>query len=236
MTFDTAAARATQEAASKRNFKQYQQSQAARAASPNGDAGLNPAAPAVSRDHSGSVPPVITPSQAATAVNRYPASQRQTSSTWYPDPQLYSTRPVRLQSYFAPYWSRPVVIYQDNYNSYFWWWLLDQSLENRALWAYHHRADMDDARYRELVYQDLALENRVMELEQRQLPRDPNYVPTGMDRDLMYTDNFVNRSYLTRPTTAGRVGFFVLLVPVVAGMGWFLTWLVFFKRWQTATA
>ena len=40
-----------------------------------------------------------------------------------------------------------MVVYHDPYNSWFWWWLLDQSLETRALWAYNHRLDMDQARY-----------------------------------------------------------------------------------------
>ena len=55
-------------------------------------------------------------------------------------------------------------------------------------WAYHHRYDMDPARYQALVAQDQQLEARVEQLEAQQAPRDPNYAPPGVDRDLMYSD------------------------------------------------
>ncbi len=73
-----------------------------------------------------------------------------------------------------PTTSRPVVIYHDPYNSLFWWWLLDRSLDDRAWWAYHHRYDMDPARYQALVAQDQQLEARVEQLEAQQAPRDPS--------------------------------------------------------------
>ncbi len=157
-------------------------------------------------------------------------------TAWYPDPQIYATRSIRLRNYYSPYYSRPVVIYNDNYSSLFWWWLLDQSLDDRATWVYHHRQDMDDARYRELVYRDLELENRVQQLQQRQIPTDPNYTPAGMDRDLMYSDKYVNRAYATRPTHNGRILFWLVMVPTAVGAGGFFIWLVFFKRFQTVHA
>ncbi len=231
MTFDTSAARAAKESASKRDFNDYKQSQAARSSS--GSSGR-------SSDYSGPVPPVIPRSQSAAGGGwnggGYSRPYSHTSTVWYPDPYTYSTRSIRIHNYYAPYWSRPVVVYNDNYNSFFWWWLLDQSLEDRAYWAYHHRYDMDDARYRSLVYQDLALENRVAELEQRQVPRDPNYVPAGMDRDLMYTDNYVNRVYANRPTHTGQILFWFIMVPVAISAGGFFIWLIFYKRWQTSAA
>ncbi len=226
MTFDSAAARATQEDTSRRNFNQYQQNQTARSAGP-----------ASSPTRSTAVPPPIPNSSPATGNGGYTSYNAPRRTTvWYPDPQIYATRSVRIRNYYSPYWSRPVVVYNDNYNSFFWWWLLDQSIDSQALWVYNHRADIDDARYRALVYQNLELENRVVQLQQQQTPVDPNYVPAGMDRDLMYTDNYVNQAYATRPTTGGRIGFFVLAVPVVLATGCFLVWFVFFKRWQTATA
>jgi hypothetical protein len=238
MTFDGGAARAMKESASKRDFTDYRQSQGAR---PNSDAS---AGSSRSPGYSGAVPPVIPPSQRATVTpgtssggwngGGYGGSYHTT--VWYPTPDIYSTRSVRIHTWFAPYYSRPLVIYNDNYSSFFWWWLLDQSLEDRAMWAYNHRYDMDDARYRSLVYQDLALEQRVQELEQRGAPQDPNYVPANMDRDLMYTDKYVNRAYATRPTHNGRIIFAFIMVPTMIGVGGFFIWLVFFKRWQVATA
>jgi len=222
MTFDTSAARANKESASKRDFSNYQQSQSPK-----------------SSGYSGPVPPVIPRTQSSGGggwYGRATSPYYHTTTVWYPDPYMYSTHYVRIHSFYAPYWSRPVVVYNDSYSSFFWWWLLDQSLENRAQWVYNHRYDMDDARYRELVYKDLALENRVAELEQRQVPRDPNYVPTGMDRDMMYTDKYVNQAYANRPTHNGQIIFWSIMVPTAIGVGGFFIWLVFFKRWHTAFA
>jgi hypothetical protein len=227
------------ESASQRDFTTYQQSRAPKTA-PSDFKGGSPSTPTRSSDYAGPVPPVIPSTPSTTPAGSSGGYSRSTypraSTVWYPDPQTYATRTVRLRNYYAPYWNRPVVVYHDNYGSFFWWWLLDQSLDDRALWVYHHRHDMDEGRYRELVYQDLALESRVAELEQRQIPQDPSYVPPGMDRDLMYSDQYVDRTYHARPTPGGRVAFWFLMAPVVAGAGGFFIWLVFFKRWQTVTA
>ncbi|MDB6067233.1 MAG: hypothetical protein JWR26_3441 [Pedosphaera sp.] len=239
------------ESASQRDFSNFKQSQVAKSSGSDfSGKPLRNSTRLSGSDNAGSVPPVIPASQRSGyqtppigvdsarstrfGGNGYAGSYGRTS--WYPDPVLYSTRPIRIRNYYSPYYSRPLVVYNDNYSSLFWWWLLDQSLEDRAQWVYHHRQDMDDARYRALVYQDLALENRVQELEQRQLPQDPNYVPAGMDRDLMYNDKYVDRAYATRPTHNGRIVFWFILIPTAIGVGGFFTWFVFFKRWQPATA
>ncbi|MDB6121614.1 MAG: hypothetical protein JWQ71_607, partial [Pedosphaera sp.] len=232
------ASRAAKEAASKRDFTAYKQAQAAK----SGSSG-NPSDAPQSRtlDPSGNAPPIIPRSTSPTVNsqptsyggNNYSGSYRQ---TYYPDYQTYSTRSVRIRNYYTPYYSRPVVIYNDNYSSLFWWWLLDRPLEERARWTYYHRNDMDDARYRALVYQDMELDNRVRELEQRQAPIDPDYVPAGMDRDLMYTDKYINRVYHNRPTHNGQIAFWFIIIPTAIGVGGFFIWLIFFKRWQTRTA
>ncbi len=152
-----------------------------------------------------------------------------------PDAVTISTRPGRIYNVFNPYYSRPVVIYRDPYNSLFWWWLLDRSIDDRACWAYHHRYDMDPARYQALVATDQQLETRVEQLEAQQAPRDPNYVPAGVDRDLMYSDHYVAQSYSNRPTAVGVIAFWVLAVPTALGVTGFFIWLIWFKRWQTAT-
>ena len=125
--------------------------------------------------------------------------------------------------------------YRDPYSSFFWWWLLDRSFEDRALWTYHHRQDMDPARYQALVATNQDLEQRVGQLEAQQVPRDPNYAPPGLDKDLMYSDRHVEQVYHNRPTVSGRVAFWALAIPLAAGAGCFFIWLLFFKRWQTAT-
>jgi hypothetical protein len=152
-----------------------------------------------------------------------------------PDTEVIITRPARSYTVFNPYSSRPWVVYNDPYNSLFWWWLLDRSLDDRAYWAYHHRHDMDPARYQALLATDQQLEARVEQLESQQAPRDPNYVPAGVDRDLMYSDQYVTRNYSNRPTTVGVIAFWAIGIPLALAIVAFFIWLIWFKRWQTAT-
>jgi hypothetical protein len=142
---------------------------------------------------------------------------------------------VRIYNVFNSYSSRPYVAYRDPYGSLFWWWLLDRSIEDRAWWAYHHRYEMDPARYQALLATDQQLEARVQALEAQQAPRDPNYVPAGVDRDLMYSDRYVARAYSNRSTTLGVVTFWLLAIPSAIGVSGLFIWLVWFKRWQTST-
>jgi hypothetical protein len=201
--FDTGAARARKQQASKSSFDQFKDSQ-------------RPAAP----------PPI---SAAPTSTRVYGTGR---SSTWYvPDSSVMVTRRVRVYNVFNPYWSRPVVVYNDPYNSFFWWWLLDRSLDDRAWWAYNHQYDMDPARYQALLATDQQLQTRVAQLEAQQAARDPNYVPPGLDRDLMYSDQYVSHAYSNRPTAAGTVAFWTLGVPVALGFSGFFIWLIWFKRW-----
>ena len=51
----------------------------------------------------------------------------------------------------------------------------------------------------------------------------------------MYSDHYVQRTYSNRPTTAGAVAFWVLAIPTALGVAGFFIWLIWFKRWQTAT-
>jgi hypothetical protein len=217
-TFDTAAAHARKEQASKEKFTQFKESQLPPSASP-GDT------------------PRSTASSYRVQAPPLPGSGGGSYRTkvYVPDAVTISSRPVRIYSVFNPYYSRPVVVYSDPYNSLFWWWLLDRSLDDRAWWAYHHRYDMDPARYQALVVNDQQLEARVQQLETQQAPRDPNYVPPGVDRDLMYSDHYVAQSYSNRPTTAGVFAFWLLAVPTALGLTGFFIWLIWFKRWQTAT-
>jgi hypothetical protein len=229
LTFDTAAAHARKEQASKAKFTQYKETQ------------LPP--PAVPSDASRATAPSESPRSAQGAASYRvqppplpaPAGGSSRSVVYVPDAGTISTRSVRIYNVFNPYSSRPVVIYRDPYNSLFWWWLLDRSIDDRAWWAYHHRYDMDPARYQALVATDQQLETRVEQLEAQQAPRDPNYVPPGVDRDLMYSDHYVAQSYSNRPTAAGVFAFWVLAVPTALGVTGFFIWLIWFKRWQTAT-
>lgn len=203
LAFDTAAAQARKEQASKVQFDRFKDAQRPPVAS-------QPAAPAPVRTSSG--------------WGR--------SGGWYvPDSSVLVTRRVRIYNVFQPYWSRPVVVYNDSYSSFFWWWLLDRSLDDRAWWAYNHRYDMDPARYQALVANDQQLEARVQQLEAQQAARDPSFVPAGLDRDLMYSDQYVSHAYSNRPTAGGRIAFWFLGVPLALAFCGSFIWLIWFKRW-----
>jgi hypothetical protein len=129
----------------------------------------------------------------------------------------------------------PVVIYQDPYSNWFWWWLLLQDRDTRALWTYHHQSDMDAARYRDLLAKDQQLESRIRDLEAKKEPRDPTYAPPGLDPDLMYDDGFVEAAINPQPpppppASHGLAGAMWRILLVLAGMA-FVVWLVFIKRW-----
>jgi len=155
------------------------------------------------------------------------------------DHERWLNREVRSRTFYSPYWSRPVVVYHDPYNSWFWWWLLDRSLEDRAHWAYHHRRDMDEQRYRDLLARDAQLEARVRQLEAEGRPVDPSYVPPGVERDLIYTDDYVNAVYNPQPVAEPQASqdrelrhhFPWVGVLLLAGGVAFGVWFVFFKRW-----
>ena len=216
-TYDNAAAHARKEEASKSKFTQFRESQLPSPATPS--EGSRSPAPSYRVQ-----PPPI----------RVTAGDSYRRVVYVPDARVLSSRPVRIYNVFNCYSSRPWVTYQDPYNSLFWWWLLDRSIDDRAWWAYHHRYDMDPARYQALVASDQQLESRVEQLENQQAPRDPNYTPPGVERDLMYSDRYVQQAYSNRPTTSGVFAFWLLAVPTALGVSGLFIWLIWFKRWQTA--
>jgi len=219
LTFDAPAARAKKEEGSKTEFARFKETQA-----PRPSPSETPRSPAGTTTYGAKPPPIPASGSGSYRSTRY-----------VPDAVTVSTRPVRIYNVFNPYYTRPMVIYRDPYDSFFWWWLLDRSLDDRAWWAYHHRYDMDPARYEALMEHDQQLETRVAQLETQQAPRDANYTPPGLDRDLMYSDGYVEHAYSTRPTTSGRVAFWVFAVPTATGVCGLFIWLIWFKRWQTAT-
>jgi hypothetical protein len=136
---------------------------------------------------------------------------------------------------FPPPSGVPVVVYHDPYSALFWAWLLQQSLQTRALWAYHHHLRMDPARYHDLLAKDSNLASQVGELEKSGTARDPSYVPAGIERDLMYTDDYldsvVNPTPRTWPginTTVAATLAKILVVVLVLAL---VYWLVFVKQW-----
>jgi hypothetical protein len=150
--------------------------------------------------------------------------------------EKWVTRETRVQTFYHSYYSTPPVVvhYNDPYSTFFWLWMLDRSLDDRAYWAYHHRYEMDDARYRDMLLKDQKLEARIKQLEAENKARDPNYVPSGMgDADLQYTDEYVNAVYNPEPKPYHEVtvydffyGLWILikwlfLIAIIIGIIWF---------------
>ena len=209
-SYDSSAARARKEETSKSDFSRFKESQ-----SP----------PRIPSGGSYSAPPPPIPTSSRTYRR---------DTVYIPTTTVIQTRPSRINIYFGSYGYRPWVYYNDPYSSLFWWWLLDRSLDEQAYWAYHHRYDMDPARYQTLLASNAQLQQRVSDLEAQQLARDTSYTPPSLDqtnRDLMYSDDYVARNYSTRPTTSGTVAFWVFAVPLGIGGCAFFIWLIWFKRW-----
>jgi hypothetical protein len=166
--------------------------------------------------------------------------------------EKWVNRDLREREFYRTYWSRPVVVYHDPYSTFFWYWLLDRSIEQQAYWAYHHRYSMDAVRYNDLLARNAELAARVRAMEAQNLPRNPTYQPTGMtDADLMYNKEYVGAAY--NPTTvdvpppvvvthhptsgspSGGDGGAVLTVMLYIFLGLaivaLIVWLVFVKKW-----
>jgi hypothetical protein len=156
--------------------------------------------------------------------------------------EKWVNRETRVHTFYHHYYVNPpttVVHYNDPYNTFFWLWLMDRSLNERAYWAYNHRYDpvMDQARYRDLLARDRALENRVKQLEAENKIRDPNYVPPGIEPDLQYTDDYIDAAM--NPQQSG-IGFFHALwvlvkwcfyIAIFISLVAFLVWFIFYKDW-----
>lgn len=137
------------------------------------------------------------------------------------DHDKWVNRETRQQTTYAKYQDRPIVIYHDPYNSFFWWYLLDRSLDDRARWAYNHKSDMDEQRYKDLLAKDEKLEARIKELEKNKEPKDPNYSFSDVDPDLQYSDEYVDAAYnaeekASEPISGWACFGFICLIIVVA--------------------
>lgn len=85
---------------------------------------------------------------------------------------------------------------------------------------------MDDARYNELVAKNAQLAEELKTLESQQLARDPNYVPAGVDPDLMYSDDAAKQDK-EEPGFAWGTFFLWTLGLSFAGI---LVWMIFFRK------
>jgi hypothetical protein len=186
----------------------------------------------------------VTPTGKTAAINPTNGS---TTTIHNMSHNTYITRETRIYGAYSPYYGRPVVFYSDPYNSFFWWWLLDRSLDERAMWAYHHQNEMDSARYRELCAKDAQLDARVRQLEaQNKGVRDTSFTPKGIDPDLQYTDDFVDSVYnphVEHDNTpdaesgsgfwhgVGVVLYYIFMTLLILSVIAVIVWLIFIHSW-----
>ncbi len=126
--------------------------------------------------------------------------------------------------------SGPPVIYRDPYHNLFWWWLLAQSLDTQARWAYHHRDAMAKERYDRLE-KNAEVKKRIEEMEREGKPRDPTYTPENLPPDLMYDDEYVEAAYNPQNSAIDRAARIFLAILLGGALLAFLIWIVFIKRW-----
>jgi hypothetical protein len=150
------------------------------------------------------------------------------------DREKYANRQLRQDNLYAHYAGRPPMVYNDPYGPLFMYVLLDRSLDERAMWAYHHRESMDDARYQELLRRDAQLSAKIKELEAKGVQRDPTYTLPGVDPDLQYDDEYVEAAYNgeKEQTDYAWLGWLCLGVVVFVGVVFVVYFLVFVKKWE----
>ena len=162
--------------------------------------------------------------------------------------ERYITYENRATVFYGPYYGHPIY-YNDWYSPFIMGYLLSASVNanERAYWVYCHRADMDQARYNELLAKDAELSARLRVLENKNSAVDPNFVLPSMrdNPDLQYSHDFVTATYNPQSVappdggdddggTSSGVGHFffwlfvVVLILGAVGLG---VWLMFFKDW-----
>jgi hypothetical protein len=151
------------------------------------------------------------------------------------DGERYANREQRVRNSYGDrydhYRSQPVVVYNDNFSSAFHWWLMAQSIQTQAEWAYHHRNSMDQARYNAMLSQNAELAARVRSLEAQNVSRNNHWSPNGWDYDAMLDDNYVSAVYNpqpSRPVSFKWVGTCFLWLLIIAAIGAAI-WFVFIR-------
>lgn len=164
------------------------------------------------------------------AVRAREAQSRSFQSSWSPEKK--QTRATRESDFYRG--TQPITVehhYRDGYSNLFWSWMLLQSLDNRAEWAYHHRDSMDPERYRELVASNSELKAKIDRLEQENKTRDPNYKPPEMkDSDLMYETQHIEKQVSPKKSESMSVLSRVVLATIVLGLMAVLVWGIFCYR------
>jgi len=155
-------------------------------------------------------------------------------------------RSSRTTTVYNTYITRPnyaPMYYSDPFHPALNYWLLSQTIDTMALMVYHHHTSMDAARLQYLYAQNAGLQAKVNAREAQKLSRDPSYVPMGMERDLLYSDEYVDAVYNPSPRMVDVErepisfhGFWVFLkwcffLVVIAVVLYGVCYVLFIHRW-----
>lgn len=169
-------------------------------------------------------PPKIsykTPTGATREYDYGGSSEKLKESVNYDRYQRYDNR---NRETFSRYANQPIAgttTYNDPINIWFWMWLMDQSLDSKANWAYNHRSEIDDARYNELLAKNVGLKEKIAELEKTGVNKNTGYVPPGLenDPDLQYNKDYVEQ--VTNPVNWDSIFFWSSVIVIFCVFAFF---------------
>lgn len=159
-------------------------------------------------------------------------------------PERFNTRSSRREAQFSsiPPAQRTTVInnyggstFGDPFSGLFMYSLLSMSLHQQSMFHHNHWDSYSAQRREALIRENAQLEAELAALKGK--PRDPNFVPEGVDPDLIYSDEFVNAAYNPTPVPVKDdswgfgMWFLVLSGISLLGVG---TYFVFFRRTEEA--
>jgi hypothetical protein len=162
------------------------------------------------------------------SYDKYKASQQSYDYLKQQPKEVYTTRTVRQKTVFNNYYQAPQpVVYRDtSWNPFFWMWLLDHPTR-QADWVYNHRSELSDERYRDLLAKNKDLESQIKALEDKKAVKDPNYAPPEIDKDLMYSDDYVKE---VQKDSKSFDWILWLLIPISVLISVWGIWAIFFKK------
>ena len=175
---------------------------------------------------------------------KYKSTQQSKPDTWRPagydylksqPKETYATRTTRQQTVFKTYVSQPMQpqAVDSTWNPYFWMWMMDHR-DRQAEWVYNHRSEISDERYKELVAKNKDLEAEVKALEDKKVVKDPNYAPKEIDKDLMYSDDYVKAVQEAEEPKDDDSDFnwflWLLVFPASLALGGWAVYAIFFKK------
>jgi len=177
--------------------------------------------------------------ESKSSFNAYKASQIQAKYKANPESynylksqpkEVYTSRSARQDTVFHNYRNnqQPTVVYQDRgWNPFFWLWLMDRP-NQQAEWVYHHRSELSDERYKDLLAKNKDLEGQLKALEDKKLPKDSNFAPKEIDKDLMYSDEMAKESQEKENDYSWI--WWLMGTPIILGTVGYGVYAIFFKK------